>query len=38
MPTSDSPRPTLTVDHVYRTPWYNHNAIEPHATTACVER
>jgi xanthine dehydrogenase YagR molybdenum-binding subunit len=24
----------LTVDHVYRTPWYHHNAIEPHATTA----
>jgi xanthine dehydrogenase YagR molybdenum-binding subunit len=22
------------VDHVYRTPRYNHNAIEPHATTA----
>jgi xanthine dehydrogenase YagR molybdenum-binding subunit len=24
----------LTVDNVYRTPWYHHNAIEPHATTA----
>jgi xanthine dehydrogenase YagR molybdenum-binding subunit len=23
-----------TVDHVYRTPWYHHNAIEPHGTTA----
>jgi xanthine dehydrogenase YagR molybdenum-binding subunit len=22
------------VDEVYRTPWYNHNAIEPHATMA----
>ncbi len=21
------------VDHVYRTPWHNHNAIEPHAAT-----
>ena len=28
------PRPTSTVDNVYRTPWYNHNAIEPHATIA----
>jgi xanthine dehydrogenase YagR molybdenum-binding subunit len=24
----------VTVDNVYRTPWYHHNAIEPHATTA----
>ncbi|MEO8597337.1 MAG: xanthine dehydrogenase family protein molybdopterin-binding subunit, partial [Candidatus Solibacter sp.] len=24
----------VRVDHVYRTPRYNHNAIEPHATTA----
>jgi len=24
----------LTVDDLYRTPWYHHNAIEPHATTA----
>jgi xanthine dehydrogenase YagR molybdenum-binding subunit len=24
----------VTVDDVYRTPWYHHNAIEPHATTA----
>ena len=24
----------MTVDHVYRTPRYNHNAIEPHATIA----
>lgn len=24
----------LTVDNLYRTPWYHHNAIEPHATTA----
>ena len=22
------------VDHIYRTPWYHHNAIEPHATIA----
>jgi xanthine dehydrogenase YagR molybdenum-binding subunit len=25
------------VDHVYRTPWYNHNAIEPHASMAVWE-
>jgi len=25
---------TRIVDHTYRTPWYNHNAIEPHATIA----
>ena len=24
----------VTVDNVYRTPWYHHNAIEPHATAA----
>src|SRR5688572_2652493 len=24
----------VSVDAVYRTPWYNHNAIEPHATIA----
>ena len=24
----------VSVDQVYRTPWYNHNAIEPHATLA----
>jgi xanthine dehydrogenase YagR molybdenum-binding subunit len=24
----------VTVDGVYRTPWYHHNALEPHATTA----
>jgi len=24
----------VSVDAVYRTPWYNHNAIEPHATVA----
>jgi xanthine dehydrogenase YagR molybdenum-binding subunit len=24
----------VRVDHLYRTPWYNHNAIEPHATMA----
>ena len=24
----------VRVDNVYRTPWYNHNAIEPHATLA----
>ena len=24
----------VKVDDVYRTPWYNHNAIEPHATIA----
>ena len=24
----------VTVDGLYRTPWYNHNAIEPHATMA----
>jgi len=24
----------VSVDAVYRTPWYNHNAIEPHAATA----
>lgn len=24
----------IAVDHVYRTPYYNHNAIEPHATIA----
>ncbi len=24
----------MSVDHVYRTPRYNHNAIEPHATIA----
>ena len=28
----------VRVDHVYRTPRYNHNAIEPHATTALLER
>jgi len=27
-------RAAFTVDRVYRTPRYNHNAIEPHATTA----
>ena len=25
------------VDHVYRTPWHNHNAIEPHAATIVWE-
>jgi len=24
----------VSVDEIYRTPWYNHNAIEPHATLA----
>ena len=24
----------LLLDNIYRTPWYNHNAIEPHATIA----
>ena len=24
----------MSVDHIYRTPWYNHNAIEPHACLA----
>jgi xanthine dehydrogenase YagR molybdenum-binding subunit len=24
----------VSVDNIYRTPWYNHNAIEPHATLA----
>lgn len=27
-------RAEMRVDHVYRTPYYNHNAIEPHATIA----
>jgi xanthine dehydrogenase YagR molybdenum-binding subunit len=27
----------VAVDHVYRTPYYNHNAIEPHATMAMWE-
>ena len=34
MPKRRSPRRRSSVDAVYRTPWYNHNAIEPHATIA----